>query len=111
MPESTPIYEQTLAAIAAVQCWPSDLAAELAAPGLHISIDPHFLPVPCTWCDHDPVAWTCVRVHGDPGPVDPHRPLDQVDVCRDCAPRAIKQARTEQDPASDRDIQVEVMNQ
>lgn len=106
---------RTLAALArtAVEqgaALPLELVAELAARGCAVTVDRHFLPDQCTWCQLEG-AVTVARVHGDPGPLDPHMPLDQAEVCLRCLPAALRQVEVEQDPNSDRDIEIEVAPQ
>ena len=75
---------------------------------VHVTVDPHFVPEDCEWCDGQ--GTTSVRVYGDPEH-DEHvqNPLEVEAVCLACALKPhgpIWQAGTES--RSDRDIRVEV---
>jgi hypothetical protein len=75
---------------------------------VHVTVDPHFEPVDCEWCDGQ--GTTSVRVYGAELH-DEHVecPLEMAEVCLACALKTrgpIWQAGTES--RSDRDIQVEV---
>lgn len=77
--------------------------------GIHITVDPHFIVGECDWCARGEI--TTVRVTGQPHGDDVHNPLEQVEVCHYCATSRygpINQARVEQDPNSDLDIEVEI---
>jgi hypothetical protein len=75
---------------------------------VHVTVDPHFVPADCEWCDGQ--GTTSVRVYGDPDH-DEHvqSPFEEEAVCLACALKAhgpIWQAGYE--ARSDRDIRVEV---
>ena len=75
---------------------------------VHVSIDPHFVPEDCEWCDGQ--GTTSVRVYGDDtAEPDVKDALVEEEVCQRCALKErgpIWQAGYES--RSDRDIRVEV---
>lgn len=77
-----------------------------ALGGVHVTVDTHFMPEECGWCDLERPAITTVRVYGNPARGDVNRPLLVVEVCHHCAVAAIHQAKVES--ISDADIRVEV---
>lgn len=94
--------------------------AQLEALGsLHVTIDPHFMPEECGWCETERPAITSVRVYGNPASDDVHNPLEMEEVCFDCAlgepaspgrgerVGAVRQALIER-ATTDHDIRVEV---
>lgn len=94
--------------------------AQIEALGsVHVTIDPHFMPEECGWCDSERPAVTSVRVYGNPASDDVTHPLEMEEVCLDCAlgepaapgrgerVGAVRQALIER-ANTDHDIRVEV---
>jgi hypothetical protein len=77
-----------------------------ALGGVHVTIDPHFAPEECKFCDGERPEVTSVRVLGNEPSVFVTHPLEMEESCHGCAPGLVLQAKT--DSASDKDIRVEV---
>ena len=94
--------------------------AHLEALGdVHVTVDPHFMPEACGWCDSERPAITSVRVYGNPAREDVNHPLEMEEVCLDCAlgeparpgrgerVGAVRQALIER-ATTDHDVRIEV---
>jgi hypothetical protein len=71
------------------------IVRDLEQLGCRVTWLPNFPTAHCTWCDTNPIGKTAFRVIGAPADDDPHNPLIDEDVCRDCVTAAAKQAATE----------------
>lgn len=68
---------------------------ELEALGCCVTWLANFPTAKCGWCEGNVIGKTCFRVIGAPADDDPHSPLIDEDVCRNCVTAAAKQACAE----------------
>jgi hypothetical protein len=75
--------------------------------GVTVTSDPHFVSQSCLWCNEIGHT-TKFRITAAKPREDVDVPIDQVEVCGDCAEAVAKHIRNEQDPECDADIKIEV---